>query len=170
MVADPPHQADEVTTLRAFLDFYRDTVLRQCEGLDATALNATLPPSTMTLGGLLKHLAYVEEWWFGIVFGGRDPGEPWAGVDWDADRDWDWHSAAEDTPEALRALFSAAVARSNAVLDAVASWDELSVTPSRRAGDKFSMRWIVVHMLEEYARHAGHADLLRESIDGAVDL
>lgn len=166
----PPLQADEVDTLRAFLDYQRATLLRQCDGLDATQLNTALPPSTMTLGGMLKHLAYVEDWWFGEIFGGGEPIAPWTGVDWDADNDWDWHSAVDDTPEQLRALFEESVMRSNAVLDAAASWDELSVKQSRRTGEQFSLRWMVVHMLEEYARHAGHADLIRESIDGAVNL
>lgn len=75
---------------------------------------------------------------------------------------------AGSKPSAPWALFAQAVARSNSVLDAVASWDELSVTPSRETGERFSLRWIVVHLVEEYARHAGHADLIRESIDGVV--
>lgn len=166
----PPFQADEVDTLRAFLDYQRATLLRQCDGLDATQMNTTLPPSTMTLGGMLKHLAYVEDWWFGEIFGGGEPIAPWVGVDWDADNDWEWHSAVDDTPEQLRSLFEASVARSNAVLDAAASWDELSVKRSKRTGEQFSLRWMVVHLLEEYARHAGHADLIRESIDGVVNL
>lgn len=166
----PPFQADEVDTLRAFLDYHRATLLCQCEGLDATQLSTTLPPSTMTLGGMLKHLAYVEDWWFGEIFGGGEPIAPWAGVDWEADNDWDWHSAVDDSPDQLRTLFKESVARSNAVLDAATSWNERSVKASKRTGEQFSLRWIVVHMLEEYARHAGHADLIRESIDGATNL
>jgi hypothetical protein len=98
--------------------------------------------------------------------------EPWASVDWDADRDWDWHSAADDSPEELRRLFDDSVAASDAIIaEALADGglDRLSVTESRRPGEgAFSLRWIVVHMIEEYARHNGHADLIRESIDGAT--
>lgn len=165
-----PYQADETATLRGFLDLYRDTILRQCAGLTADQLNTALPPSTMTLGGLLKHLAYVEDWWFGEIFIGGPPIAPWSRVDWEADSDWDWHSAVADTPDQLHALYAQAVVRSNGILDAVVSWDELSVKPSRRTGELFSLRWIVVHLVEEYARHAGHADLIRESIDGVVGL
>lgn len=166
----PQLQANEIVTHREVLNFYRATVLRQFDGLNSAQLNTTLPPSTMTLGGMLKHLAYVEDWWFGEIYGGGEPHEPWAGVDWDADVDWDWHSAVHDSPERLRAFFEEAVARSNEVLDAASSWDDLSVLTSRRTGEKFSLRRIVLHLITEYARHAGHADLIRESIDGAVDL
>jgi hypothetical protein len=89
-------------------------------------------------------------------------------VDWDADRDWDWHSAAEDTPEQLRALWQDTVARSRSLVSealADGGLDQLS----RRTwpdGEAPSLRWILVHMVEEYARHNGHADLLRESVDG----
>lgn len=166
----PPFQADEVDTLRAFLDYYRATLLHQCDGLDPAQLNTKLPPSSMTLGGMLKHLTGVEDWWFGQVFLDRPADELWGEIDWDADNDWDWHSAEGDSPEQLRTQFEDAVRRSNAILDSAASWDELSVKASQRTGQQFSLRWIVVHMLEEYARHAGHADLIRESIDGAVNL
>lgn len=166
----PPFQADEVDTLRAFLNYYRATILRQCEGLDADQLKVVLAPSTMTLGGMLKHLTGVEDWWFGQVFLDRPADKLWGEIDWDADPDWDWHSAAHDTPDQLRTQFQDAVDRSNTILDTAASWSELSVKTSRRTGERISLRWIVVHLIEEYARHAGHADLIRESIDGAVDL
>ncbi|MGN6161012.1 MAG: DinB family protein [Marmoricola sp.] len=165
----PPHRADEVETLRGFLDYYRATILRQAEGLSQSQLAQTLPPSTMTLGGMLKHLAGVEDWWFGEVFRGAPRVEPFASADWDGDVDWDWESAVHDEPDYLRDLLTAAIARSDAVLEA-AVLDDLSVTPSRRTGEPISLRWIVVHLIEEYARHAGHADLIRESIDGAVAL
>lgn len=98
----------------------------------------------------------------------RDPQPPWDAVDWGADPDWDWHSAADDTPEELFALWQDAVARSRSgVTDALAErgLDGLA-RRSDDAGRSPSLRWIVVHMIEEYARHLGHADLIRESVDG----
>ena len=167
----PPAAADEATTLLAFLDHQRDTLGRQTEGLDADDLRRTLGPSPLTLGSLLKHLAFVEGFWFRYVFAGEEQGEPWASVDWKADRDWDLHSAADDSPEELRALFDAEVAAADAVLRrALASGDLGALAARGRHGKKPSLRWIVVHMVQEYARHCGHADLIRESIDGATDL
>ncbi len=163
---DPPLAGRERETLFAFLDYHRDTLLLKCEGLDGEQLNRTLPPSEMTLGGMLKHLALVEHSWFWERFAGRDEEEPWASVDWKADWDWDWHSAVDDQPDDLRALLGENVARSREVL-VDADLDALSARTSR-SGEHFSLRWIVLHMIEEYARHNGHADLIRESIDGAT--
>ncbi|WP_273651356.1 DinB family protein [Cellulomonas fimi] len=166
---DPPLSADELTTLRAFLDFHRQTLLLKTEGLDAAQLARTLAPSAMTLGGLLKHLALVEDSWFGEVLAGRTASEPWASVDWDADRDWEWSSAAADTPGELRTLLQEAIARSDAIVDELGpDPDRHAVRAHRRTGEPISLRWILVHMIEEYARHNGHADLLRESIDGVT--
>ena len=167
-----PQRADETTTIRAFLDFFRDTLRRQCADLDADQLAATLPPSTMTLGGMLKHLAFVEQWWFSIVLHGRDATGIWAEVDWEADEDWDWHSAVDDRPEQLRAWLDEAIAESDRCIDeALARGEGLDLPAAReRRGETVSLRWILVHMVEEYARHCGHADLIRESIDGRTDL
>jgi hypothetical protein len=104
---EPPLAGDEVATLLGFLDFQRATLAWKCAGLDAAGLRATVGPSSMTLGGMLKHLAYVEDGWFSRSLHGRDPRPPWDTVDWKADRDWDWNSAATDTPEQLRALWPA---------------------------------------------------------------
>ena len=96
---------------------------------------------------------------------------PFDTVDWEADEDWDFHSAAQDTPEELAALHDASIAASDAILrEALADGglDSLSAKPSRRTGAHFDLRWIVTHLVEEYARHNGHADFLRESIDGAT--
>ncbi|GAB6940307.1 DUF664 domain-containing protein [Isoptericola variabilis] len=173
---DPPLRADEVTTLRAFLDYHRDTLRRKTAGLDADQLRTTLPPSTMTLGGLLKHLAFVESNWFLQVFDGGAAMPPFDAADWDADPDWEWHSAAHDAPDELRSLFDAAVAAADRSIDAAlaapapgSGLDGTSARESRRPGEgAFSLRWILVHMIEEYARHNGHADLLREALDGAT--
>ncbi len=166
----PPYAADERTTLVAFLDFYRATIRRQADGLDAARLARALPPTSMTLGGMLKHLAYVEDWWFGVNLAGSAPTAPFDDVDWAADEDWDWHSASDDDPDELRRLLDEAVARSDRILDGTASLDVLAERRHPHTGEGLSARWIVVHMIEEYARHAGHADLLREAIDGETDL
>ncbi|WP_432477422.1 DinB family protein [Nocardioides sp. GXQ0305] len=163
--------ADETTTLVSFLDYYRATLRRQTEGLDAGQLATRLEPSTLTLGGLLKHLAFVEGYWFRYVMDGADRGEPWASVDWRTEPDWDLESAADDTPEELRALHDTEVAEADAVVRRVLDAGGLDTLAVReRHGTRPSLRWILVHMVEEYARHCGHADLVRESIDGAVDL
>ena len=124
----------------------------------------------MTLGGLLKHLALVEDNWFCVVFLGNERRRRGHGVDWDADRDWEWHTAADDSPEQLRALLDEAVAAVGRDLDS-SGRRRLDCALGPRAGatgEPFSLRWILVHMIEEYARHNGHADLIRESVDGAT--
>jgi hypothetical protein len=163
--------ADEATTLLSFLDYFRATLRRQTEGLDAAQLATRLPPSTLTLGGLLKHLAFVEGYWFRYVLAGADQVEPWASVDWRAAPDWDLDSAAADAPEDLRGLFQAEVAAADEVIRRVLDDGGLDTLAVReRHGTRPSLRWILVHMVEEYARHCGHADLIRESVDGAVEL
>jgi hypothetical protein len=162
-----PFSADERTTLTAFLDRHRDTLRMKTSGLDAEQLDLALPPSTMTLGGMLKHLAYVEDWWFVQGFAGQPAAAPFDDVDWDADNDWDWHSASGATPEELRALFDRFVEASDQVIASAVSLDDLAARPGRN-GEPISLRWILVHMIEEYARHNGHADLIRESIDGTT--
>lgn len=168
----PPSAADEVATLRGFLDWFRVTVRRQCEGLDQHQLSTPLPTSPLTLGGMLKHLTYVEQWWFTVVLTGAEPQGIWADVDWDADEDWDWHSAVDDSPAQLIAWHVEEVERSDAALDRALAAGGLDqpAARARRNGQHPSLRWILVHMVEEYARHAGHADLIREAIDGEVDL
>jgi uncharacterized damage-inducible protein DinB len=167
---EPPVAADETSTLLGFLDHQRATLAWKCSGLDAAGLNATVGPSSMTLGGLLKHLAYVESDWFSRWLHGHERQPPWDAVDWAADPDWDWHSARDDSPEQLRALWEDAVARSRELVAAALADGGLD-RPARRAwpdGRTPGLRWIVVHMIEEYARHNGHADLLREAVDGST--
>jgi uncharacterized damage-inducible protein DinB len=167
---EPPLAADEAGTLLGFLDYQRATFAWKCAGLDAAGLAATVGVSAMTLGGMLKHLALVEDSWFSEWLLGRDPAPPWDTVDWDADRDWEWHTAAADSAEQLRGLWQDNVARARAcVAQALASGglDQLA----RRSwpdGRSPSLRWIICHMIEEYARHNGHADLIRESVDGVT--
>ena len=162
---DPPLSGDETATLMGYLDYHRDTLRMKVDGLDAAQLQATLAPSTMTLGGMVKHLAFVEHWWTRCVFEGLEYAEPWASVDWDADWDWDWHSAAGAELDELSALLDRETTASDEVVRRAADLDRLSQRTGRE-GVPFSLRWILVHLVEEYARHNGHADLLREAIDG----
>jgi hypothetical protein len=166
---EPPMDGDELATLNGFLEFQRATLAWKIGGLTAEQLAQTTAKSAMTLGGLVKHLAYVEQQWFHTVLHDREPLEPWASVDWKADYDWDWHSAADHTVEDLVALWQDEVERSRkAVAEAVETGD--LGQPAKRApwrdGRVPNLRWILTHMVEEYSRHNGHADLLREAIDG----
>jgi uncharacterized damage-inducible protein DinB len=167
---EPPYEGGEVATLLGFLDYQRATMEWKCRGLSDEQLRMTLRPSSMTLGGLLKHLACVEDSWFTETVAGEPLPEPWAGVDWEADPEWIWRTAAFDSGEYLRALWTEGVNRSRAVVQAQLGRGEgvaLSETHAAWGRDyPVSLRWVVVHMIEEYARHNGHADLMRESIDG----
>ena len=169
---EPPHDADEGATVAGFLDYQRATFAWKCASLSDDQLRAPLAPTSMTLAGLLKHLARVEDFWFTEVVGHQALPEPWTTVDWDSDPDWEWHSAAADTGDELRALWRQRVERSRAVVSselARGGAEALGTThPAWGGQDRVSLRWVLVHMVEEYARHNGHADLLRESIDGAT--
>ena len=165
---DPPWQGDELDTLRGFLEYQRATFAWKCSGIDSAGLAATVGASSMTLGGMLKHLALVEDWWFSQVLLARPPANTWGAVDFESDPDWEWRTARDDAPETLRALWAENVARAQTSLaTALAAGGLDQLAPWRSAeGNSPSIRWIVCHMIEEYARHNGHADLLRESIDG----
>jgi hypothetical protein len=163
-----PVSGSEVETLLGALDRNRRTFAWKTGGLDTTAVRQTLAPSTISLGGLVKHLALVEDHYFSLGLGEHLPA-PWVDVDFDADPDWEWTSAAEDSPDELYALWKAAVARSRAAVagfladggvDRPVRWTEWTEPPN--------LRRTLVDMIEEYARHTGHADLVRESIDGLV--
>lgn len=167
---DPPVVANEYDTVVGYIDFLRQTLAWKTCGLDIDQLRTMLPPSDMTLGGMLAHLSFVEDFWISLVVG-RDMPEPWASTDWDADPDWDWHLAAASGAEELWGLWEASVARSRGVLgDLVEKHGAEAVMATTHedggSGEQMSLRWILVHLVEEYGRHVGHADLLRESIDG----
>jgi uncharacterized damage-inducible protein DinB len=169
MRTDPPESGPEVEQLAAFLDFQRETVLLKCEGLTAQQLaQAAVPSSALTLAGLLNHLALVEDTWFRVRMLGEEHLPLWQDVDWDADPDWEFRTAGSVDPDELRERYRSACERSRAAVRSVGDLDRLSVAVSRRTGEHFDLRWIVLHMIEETARHAGHADLLREAIDGTV--
>ena len=165
---EPPPVCDETTLLLAFLDFQRATFAWKCGGLDSHALNVRTAASTMTLGGMMKHLALVEDAWFSRAMFANDYSPPWDTVDWESDPDWEWRTAADDSAEELRTLWESMVARSRQrVSEALADGglDRLAdrAWPDGRAP---TLRWVLLHMIEEYARHNGHADILREAIDG----
>ncbi|WP_042401419.1 DinB family protein [Streptacidiphilus carbonis] len=167
---EPPLAADEGATLVGFLEYQRATFAWKFAGLDSAGLGTSIAASTMTLGGMVKHLALVENHWFSRQLHGAEQTPPWDAVDWKADPDWDWHSAAEDTPEQLLALWQDEVARSRSLLAQALAQGGLD-QPARRVwadGRAPSLRWILLHMVEEYARHNGHADLLREAVDGTT--
>ncbi|MGO4103970.1 DinB family protein [Leifsonia sp. YAF41] len=163
---DPDLVAPERAALDQFLDYHRATLLSKTDGLGAEAMAARLPTSELTLAGLLKHLALVESSWIQERFLGRPEEEPWASAPWDDDRDWEFHTAVTDDPEELRELYRATCGRNRAALAGV-DLDALSVGRDSE-GRQWSLRWILLHLIEETARHNGHADLLREAIDGVV--
>jgi uncharacterized damage-inducible protein DinB len=168
---EPPVAGNETDTLLGSLERERAIFAWKCGGLDADGLAATVGASSMTLGGLLKHLALVEDDYFGRRLHGREYGPPWDTAPFDADPDWEWHSAADDSPDQLYALWEAAVARSRAaVTEALADGGGMGqlgrfTWPDGRSP---SLRRILIDLIEEYARHNGHADLIRESVDGVV--
>ena len=167
---EPPVASNEIETLLGALERQRSYLAWKCGDLDAEGLRATLGPSSVTLGGLLKHLALIEDYRFSRRLLGHELGPPWDTVDWDADPDWEWHSAAEDTPDQLMALWQDALARSRDAVAAALADDGLDqlVKYTQPDGRAWSLRRLLVDTIEEYARHVGHADLIRESIDGLV--
>lgn len=172
---EPAFSNDEVGMLRGFLDHYRATIRRQASGLTDAQLDQPLPPSDLTLGGMLKHLAFVEDYWLSYNLAAHEPAPPWDTAPWDEDPDWDWHSAAGASYAELDALLVETIARADRCLDeALAADPELDRPVARprppEKGQTATLRWVLVHMVEEYARHAGHADLIRQSIDGATDV
>ena len=163
-----PYAGTEVETLLGSLDRVRGRFAWKCGPLDAESMRATLGPSIMTLGGLLKHMAFVEDYFFTKCLFGRELGPEWATIDYD-DPDWEWHTARDDDPEELVALWQGAVSRSrSAVADALADGGLDRVAVRAPFPELPTLRRMFVDMIEEYARHAGHADLIRESIDGLV--
>ncbi len=158
---------DEVEALLGALHRNRRTFAWKTSGLDADAMRRTLGPSVLTLGGLVKHVALVEDHYFTHRLHGRDYPSVWAPM---AEiENWEWTSAADDSPQDLLALWRAAVQRSEAAIDealAEGGLDRLVVVAD--SGETPNLRRVIVDLIEEYARHTGHADLIRESIDGLV--
>ena len=165
--SEPDPSGSEAELLGQYLDYQRETVLAKTEGLDQEQMARPHPPSALTLSGLLYHLALVEEDWMEVRFLGLPDRQPWAGVDWEADPDWEFRTSAGMDPEQLRQRYREACDRSRLVVAQASGLEELSVKPLR-GGRRCSLRWILLHLIEETARHAGHADFLREAIDGSV--
>ena len=160
------YAGSEDVLLVEMLDFYRAVLARKASGLTAGQLDAQLPFTDLTIGGLIYHMAMVEDIWFHTRFAGNDNGEPWASMDWEGDPDYELHNANALTPQELMAQYDESIARSRAVYAAADGLDQHSVV--ERDGTQWNLRWILIHMIEEYARHCGHADLIRQSIDGVT--
>jgi len=160
----------EGEALATVLERNRRTFAWKTEGLDAGGMSASTAATSMTLGGLVKHVALVEIDWLVVKLAGQEYGPPWDGVDFEQDPEWEWRTGASDHPDAVRALWRASVERSRNVVAQVIEERGLdgpaSFTFSH--GKTPSVRAMLLDMIEEYARHTGHADILREAVDGRV--
>lgn len=159
---DPQTVNDERTCLRQFLDYYRATLVLKAEGLTDEQARWSPVKSGTSVMGLIRHMADVEHWWFAKFIGGSD--EPFHYQDEKGD-DTDWLPGPDDTLAEAIATFTAACERSRAVEAALPTLDEIRTHPRR--GD-VDARWVMVHMIEETARHAGHMDIIREQIDEVI--
>ncbi len=157
-----PYVADERAMLQGWLDWHRDTLLHKCAGLSAEQLKtASVEPSNLTLLGLVRHMADVERAWFRRRVAGEEIDRIYGGPD---NEDADFDDVAGADAEADFAAYRAEVAACDAAV-AERSLEETFISPR---GREISVRWVYFHMVEEYARHNGHADLIRERIDGAT--
>ena len=159
---DPPLEADERATLTGFLDFLRDTLALKCDGLtDDQLRERAVPPSNLSLLGLVRHMAEVERNWFRPVLGGEEMAGIFApGLDWEVAFN---DVATADVAEAFR-LWRAECDHARELVAAAPSFDVRGF----RSRGYVSLRWVMTHMIEEYARHNGHADLIRERLDGST--
>jgi hypothetical protein len=162
--------SDEAESLTTVLERNRRTFAWKTAGLDEQGLRATTAASTMTLGGLVKHLALVEADWLAVKLAGQDYGAPWDSVDFDADPDWDWRTGSTDAPAEVYQLWRGSVERSREIVAAVIAERGLDGPASYTwpDGRTPTVRAMLLDMIEEYARHTGHADILREAVDGRV--
>jgi Protein of unknown function (DUF664) len=167
---EPPLAGTEAEQLVGALERLRTTFRWKADDLDAAALRTRVGASALTLGGLLKHLAAVEDHTFTAKLRGEPVGAPWDATGWDGSDDWDFTSAADDAPGELYRLWDGAVERSRARLGAALSEGGLDqlVHVSASDGRHASLRRLLCDLIEEYGRHTGHADLLREAVDGLV--
>jgi uncharacterized damage-inducible protein DinB len=158
----------EAAAVLAVLERNRRTFAWKTGGLDKAGLAATTAATSMTLGGLVKHMALVETDWLVVKVAGEPYGPPWDQVDFDADPDWEWRTGAEDDPAEVYALWRSAVQRSRAAVAAVLTegGPDAATQFTRQDGRPATVSEMLLDMIEEYARHTGHADLLRESVDG----
>lgn len=162
----PELRADERTTLEQFLDFYRAVVLAKVSDLTAVqASTRPLPATGLTVGGIVKHLAFVEDRWFQETLLGEDLPEPWRSAPMEEDPGWPFHSSRGDSVDRLVAVYSDACQRSRTAAAQLESLGATAAVPSFGKGP-VNLRWLFVHMIDETARHAGHLDLLRDALDG----
>jgi hypothetical protein len=166
---EPPLSGTEVEHLLASLDRLRATFHWKTRGLDAAGLAFRFPSSSLTLGGLVKHLARVEAEIFLDKFRGEALPEPWASAPWDVDPDWDFNSAHDDSPDSLYSLWTEATSRSREIVrEALTTADLDQPSSIGWNGEMASLRRLLFDLVEEYGRHTGHADLLREAVDGVA--
>ena len=159
---DPHKAAPPEEMVAAFLDFQRETILWKASDLGLEQLTWPYAPSTMSLLGMIKHLAFVERYWFQEVLAGEAVDYPWT----EADPDADWRIETDEDADGIRALYLGEVGKSRAIAAGM-SWDDVAKGGAgERAGT--TLGWVLTHMVEETARHVGHADLIRERIDGAT--
>ena len=156
---DPPFVAGERDMLDAFLAFQQQTLLLKIDGLSEADLRRSFVPSGTSFLALVKHLAYVHRWWFRAVFAGEQVDIPWQR----GDESGDWRIEANDTVASLVAFYQDEVALARAITRA-AQPDDIARHPAIRP----TLRWVLTHMVEEVARHNGHADFTRELIDGST--
>jgi uncharacterized damage-inducible protein DinB len=162
---EPPYVAGELELLEGFLDYYRETLAVKCEGLtDEQLKERSVPPSALSLLGLVRHMAEVERAWFRIRLNGEDLGFRYVTLD-DANPDGDFNDVDDADAAEGMAAWREEIDHARRIVRADPNLDRTFTHPRR---GEISLRWVLIHMIEEYARHAGHADLLRERIDGAV--
>ena len=167
MRVEPDPNGAEFVLLNEYLDYQRETVLLKAEGLSKEQLGRRLLPSDLTLAGILYHLALVEEGWMEVKYSGLAERKPWSDVDWEADPNWEFRTGTTLSPEELLSRYRQSCERSRQVVASASSLDQPSVM-TFPDGRHFTLRWVLLHLIEETARRAGHADLIRESIDGSV--
>ena len=161
--SEPSQTATEREILEGMLDFYRAVIMRKLEGLDEVAARRVFTPTGLSPIGVGNHMVGVELWWYVEVLESTPPEYPWTEADYAVDQDCDWKPSADRTVDVVLADYRRAcvIARAAAARHDL---DEIRDDGHRRV----SLRWIHVHMIEELARHSGHLDVMRESIDGAT--
>ena len=167
---EPPLAGGEAEAVLGALDRLRTTFRYKVDDLDPAGLDTRVGASTLTLGGLLKHLAANEDHKSTVTLTGEPMGGPWDPTAWDGNDDWELESAAADTPEQLYDLYDGAVERARARFAAAMADRGLdgSVAAADDDGNHANLRRLLLDLVEEYGRHTGHADLLREAVDGRV--
>lgn len=158
----PPYRGTEKETLVGFLQFLRQTIVQKCSGLTDEQLRSHPTVSGMTMLGMVKHLTIVERYWFQGVFLDADVDLPWS----EEEPDGDWRAHDSDTGEHVLQAYVTECQKSDEIvrtheLDELAKW-------AQSEDERASLRWVLVHLIEETGRHAGHADILREAIDGVT--